>query len=127
MAIELCERHREGEKVPTRARSKVQETHVAKVTGGTRNPNSGATDFSGKADVNLDNLFSIECKTKMESSKSMTIKKEWVEKLKQETVFDGNKEWAIAFNFGPNEPCYYVIDENLFIMLCEVLKNEQGK
>ena len=125
MAIELITR--ESDKTPTRAFSKKQENKVAKVTGGKVNPNSGATDFGGKSDVNINNLISVECKTKTTKSKSMSIKKEWIEKLRQETVFDGNKYCALAFSFGPGEENHYIIDEDLFIRLCEVLKNESSK
>lgn len=126
MAIDLITRESD-KKTPTRAFSKKQEDKVAKVTGGRVNPNSGATDFGGKSDVNIDNLISIECKTKTSASKSISIKKEWITKLRQETVFDGNKYCAIAFSFGPGEENHYIIDEDLFIRLCEVLKNESSK
>ena len=124
MAIELVTRERDGRKEPTRSFSKRQESHVAKVTGGRRNPNSGATDFGGKADVNIGNRISVECKTKTSSSKSISIKKEWIEKLRQEAVFDGNRYSALAFSFGPGEENHYIIDEDLFVRLCEVLMNE---
>ena len=127
MAIQILNREREGEKTPTRTFSKAQEKAVAKTTGGKTNPNSGATDFGGKADVDVEHLISIECKTKTSSSKSISIKKEWLEKLRQEMVFDGNKYCSLAFNFGPNEENYFIIDENMFILLCEVLKNESSK
>ena len=126
MGIQILNRERDGEKTPTRVFSKAQEKHVEKVTGGKRTPNSGATDFGGKADVDVGHLISIECKTKTAPTKSFSIKKEWLDKLKQEMVFDGNKYSALAFNYGPNQECYYVIDENLFLMLCEALQNEQN-
>lgn len=125
MAIEII--NRESDKQPTRVFSKKQEKKVAKATGGRVNPNSGATDFGGKSDVNIDNLISIECKTKTSASKSISIKKEWITKLRQEMVFDGNKYCAIAFSFGPGEENHYIIDEDLFIRLCEVLKDESSK
>ena len=124
MPIGVIVREKEGKKEPTRTFSKAQENKVAKATGGKVNPNSGATDFGGKADVNIGNVISIECKTKVSPSKSISIKKEWIEKLRQEMVFDGNKYSAIAFSFGPGEENHYIIDEDLFIKLCEVLENE---
>lgn len=127
MAIGVLVREKEGEKTPTRTFSKIQEKAVAKKTGGKTNPNSGATDFGGKADVDVGHLISIECKTKMTPSKSFSIKKEWIEKLRQEMVFDGNKYSALAFNFGPGEENHYIIDEDLFIILCEVLQNEPSE
>lgn len=127
MAIELITREKDNQKTPTRVFSKRQEKDVAKATGGKVNPNSGATDFGGKADVNISNLISVECKTKTTKSKSVSIKKEWLDKLKQETVFDGHKYSALAFSFGPGEENHYIIDEELFIKLCEVLEYESSK
>lgn len=107
---------------PTRFYSKQQEDYVAKTLEGKRTANSGATAFGGKSDVNISNLISIECKTKMTSSDSILLKKEWFEKLKRETAFDGREHSALAFNFGPNEEMHYVIDEYLFKTLLEYLK-----
>ena len=36
----------------------------------------------------------------------------------------GKKYSAVAFNFGPNEPNYYVIDEYLFQDLLEYLNSK---
>ena len=128
MAIGHKERIKEGQKpTPTRARSKAQEDQVAKATGGKRTPNSGATTFGGKSDVNVANLISVECKTKMTSSESISIKKEWIEKLRAEAAFDGHEYTALAFNFGPNEEMHYIIDEYLFQTLIEILKEQHNR
>lgn len=127
MALGVIERCKEGQKTPTRTYSKEQEKHVEKVTGGKRTPNSGATDFGGKSDVNIGNLISVECKTKTAPAKSFSIKKEWLTKLRQEMVYDGNRFSALAFSYGPGEECYYVINEELFLRLCEVLQDESSK
>ena len=37
----------------------------------------------------------------------------------------GKKYHALAFNFGPNEDNYYVIDEYLFKSLVEYLQNNK--
>ena len=107
---------------PTRYYSKKQEEAVAKAVGGKRTPNSGATDFGGKSDVDITNLFNIECKTKTSNSESISIKKEWLLKNKQEATFDGNPYSAIAFNFGPDSNNYYIIEEYLFLELIDHLK-----
>lgn len=128
MAIGHKERIKEGQKpTPTRVRSKAQEDQVAKATGGRRTPNSGATTFGGKSDVNIANLISVECKTKMTSSESISIKKEWIEKLRAEAAFDGHEYTALAFNFGPNEEMHYIIDEYLFQTLIEILKEQHNR
>lgn len=123
MIIGTAKRVKEGAKpLPTRAYSKKQEEAVAKATGGKRTPNSGATDFGGKSDVDVENLFNIECKTKTSNSESISIKKEWLLKNKREATFDGNPYSAIAFNFGPDSNNYYIIEEYLFLELIEHLK-----
>lgn len=124
MAIGYKERIKEGQKpTPTRAFSKKQEMTVAAAIGGHRTPNSGATMFGGKGDVHTqDSLFLIECKTKMTSSASITLKKEWFEKNKQEMAFEGKEHEAVVFNFGPGEPMHYIIDEYLFLELLDYLR-----
>jgi hypothetical protein len=123
MVIGTVKRNKEGAKpLPTRHFSRRQEEAVAKATGGKRTPNSGATDFGGKSDVDIANLFNIECKTKTSNSESISIKKEWINKNKREALFDGNPYSAIAFNFGPDSENYYIIDEYLFLELIDHLK-----
>lgn len=79
MASEI--RYKESERVKkntTRSFSSKQEKYVANVTSGHVTANSGATMFSGKGDVLTDGKesFLIECKTKMTSSQSISLKKE---------------------------------------------------
>ena len=62
MAVGIKERRKEGEKLPTRYFSSIQESSVAKAVGGRKTANSGATDFGGKSDVSIHALFNIECK-----------------------------------------------------------------
>lgn len=98
---------------PTRFYSKKQENMVAKAVGGKRVANSGATPFY-KGDVTTDG-FLIECKTTTATSKaSFSIKKVWLEKNKEEAFAMGKRHNALAFQFGENEPNYYIIDEKQF-------------
>lgn len=112
---------------PTRFYSTKQEKAVAKAINGKRTPNSGATAFS-KGDTYNDR-FLIECKTKTTDSKSISIKKEWIEKNKEE-AFAMRKDYAaLAFSFGDNVN-YYIIDEKtfkLFNKLLEDLENNGEK
>ena len=110
---------------PTRYYSSKQEKKVAKSLLGKLTPNSGATTLGGKADVNVSNLISIECKTKTKHSDSISIKKEWFIKNKESTLIDGTKYEVISFSFGPDEENYYIIDEKLFIDFIEYLKNKE--
>lgn len=120
--INTIKREKNGQKDPTRAYSKKQENYVAKKFGGDRVKNSGATPFQ-KGDVNLEDML-IECKTKTSPSESISIKKEWLEKNAKESLFMGKKYSALAFNFGPNEKNYYIIDEYLFEFLLDTLDKE---
>ena len=116
MIIGVAKREKEGAKpLPTRHFSARLEEAVAKATGGRRSKNSGATDFD-KSDVSTDK-FNLECKTKTSHSESISIKKEWFAKNKEEAMFMGKPYSAVVFNFGPDEENHYIIDEYLFLEL----------
>lgn len=90
-------------------------------------PNSGATLFKKGDIINDDWLF--EAKTCMKPQESFSIKKEWLDKLKQET-FAMNKEFnALVFNFGNNNENYFILNEKVFkqiLSLLEELENDKG-
>ena len=109
---------REASPKTTREASGKQEKAVSKAIGGKKTKNSGATLWQ-KGDIVLDNWL-IECKVHMLSQEKFSIKKEWLEKLKQESLFMGKEYEALAFDFG-NGKNYYIIDEHLFRYLCEIL------
>ena len=118
------ERIKDDKQIPTRTRSYAQEKAVAKAVKGRQTPNSGAASIKG--DVLIDGSYTsswlIECKTKMTSSNSISIKKEWFFKNQYEASEMGKANTAIAFNFGPNEENYYIINQDLFNILVETLK-----
>ena len=123
MAIGVRQRFKEGENPkPTRHFSSRQERTVAKAVDGRQTPNSGATPFA-KGDVLTkgENGFLIECKTKTSASESISIKKEWFEKNRQECLLMGTPHQAVVFSFGPDEENHYIIDEYLFQFLQEKL------
>ena len=109
------------EKKPTRYYSNKQEKQVAKAIGGKLTANSGATLFQ-KGDIVTEDGWLIECKTKATASGSMSIKKEWLDKNLKECLYMGKKYSALAFNFGPDEENYYIIDEYLFQALKQLLE-----
>ena len=124
MAAGIRQRVREGDKPkPTRYFSNKQEKSIAIALGGHQQPNSGATPWA-KGDVVTDK-FLLEAKTKTKSSNSITIQKEWFEKQKQESAFLGKPYTAVVFSFGPDEEQHYIIDEELFQVLLEVLENKE--
>jgi hypothetical protein len=97
-----------------------QEKKVAKAIGGKQVSNSGATAFN-KGDVTTD-LFLLECKTCVDNKKSFSIKKEWLDKNKEEQFEMGKDYSALVFNFGPDSDNYYIIDEKLFKTLNKLLE-----
>ena len=108
---------REIENKPTRYFSKKQEQSIADAVGGKRNKNSGATMWD-KGDVSTDNWL-LEAKTCTKHQKSFSIKEEWFEKQKHESLFMNKQYSAVVFNFGPDCPNYYIIDELTFKELLE--------
>lgn len=123
--IDTAKRDKGSEKLPTRYYSKKQEDAIAKKLGGQRVKNSGATAWQ-KGDVHLDKWL-LEAKTKTTSSKSISIQKEWLEKNVKEALFQGKPYTALAFNFGPDEKNYYIIDEELFETLVYILNEENNE
>lgn len=122
--IQIAQRNKEGKTKPTRYYSNKQEKQVANAVGGKQSKNSGATMFE-KSDVSIPGLFNLECKTKTKKSSQITVHEEWIKKNEKEALFMGKPYSAIVFSFGPNEENHYIISEDLFIKLCEVLKDER--
>ena len=108
-------------KKPTRYFSDKQEKAVAKAIGGKQTANSGATVHQ-KGDVSTDKIL-VECKTKTTESKSISIQKEWLEKLRSESIYMKKPYYALFFNFGPDESNYVIIPENLYTQIVEKLNN----
>ena len=108
----------------TRYFSTNQENDICKKFGATRQPNSGAGLFRKGDCINYNASLLIEAKTTTSDKESFSIKKEWITKNKEEAftqrVFNG----CIAFNFGPNQSNYFVIDEKLMKFLVEKLEEE---
>ena len=92
----------------TRDYSDKQEKHIAKVTGGKVQSNSGGTKFGG-GDVHTDKFF-IEAKTPAIERKSFTIMKDWLEKMKEQAFEQGKEEAVLAFRFDPD------IDNDLYVL-----------
>ena len=98
----------------TRDYSDKQEKHIAKVTGGKVQSNSGGTKFGG-GDVHTDK-FLIEAKTPMSYKKSFSIKEDWLYKMKEQAFEQGKEESVLAFRFNPDSLLdWYVLDERQFL------------
>ena len=105
-------------KKPTRYYSKKQEDSVAKALCGTTVSNSGAPMFCC-GDVKL-NHFLIECKTHTEPKKSVSIKKEWLDKLKEEAISERKPYHSLAFDFGDGTN-YFILDERTFKLFVDMI------
>lgn len=104
-------------KKSTRYYSTKQEKSVAKYLNGKRVSNSGATAFN-KGDVELTDWL-IECKTTTATKKaSFSIKREWLDKNKEEAFAMGKSYSALCFDFGDGKR-HYIIDERTFKQLIE--------
>lgn len=97
-------------KTTTRKKSSQQEKRIAKAMGGKQVIGSGSTPFL-KGDVIVDKLF-IEAKTKMEPSKSISVKREWLEKAREQAIATRKEDYAVAISFGDNKE-YYIIEDSL--------------
>ena len=107
---------------PTRYYSNKQEKQVVKAIGGRQVSNSGATSFA-KGDIKT-KTFLIEAKTVTKVKDSFSIKKIWLTKNKEEAFAMNRPYSALAFNFGPEEPNYYIIDEKLFKELVRMMEEQ---
>lgn len=108
----------------TRYFSEKQEARVANLFCGRVVSNSGAGRFR-KGDVHVpQSSLLIECKTTTSPKESFSIKKDWITKNKEEAFSNRYDNTCIAFNFGPNQPNYFVIDEKLMQFLVEKLEEE---
>ena len=97
----------------TRDFSDIQEEHIAKVTGGKVQSNSGGTKFGG-GDVHTDKFF-IEAKTPTSAKSSFSIKKDWIDKMQEQAFEQGKEESVLAFRFDPDDKDYYVLTERQFL------------
>jgi hypothetical protein len=98
----------------TRDYSNKQEKHIAKVTGGRVQSNSGGTKFGG-GDVHTDKFF-IEAKTPTKEQTSFTIKKDWIIKMREQAYEQGKEESVLAFRFDPNtDNDLYVLSQRQFL------------
>lgn len=105
----------------TRDFSDMQEKYIAKITNGKVSPNSGGTRFGG-GDV-LTNKFFIEAKTVEKEKSSFSVKKMWMDKMKEQSFEQGKRYSALAFNFCPEGDNFYIINEKQFLEYLEYIES----
>lgn len=116
-----------GETKPTRHFSNIQEKSIAKAVGGRQTPNSGATAYSKGDVVEGDrNGWLLEAKTCVKDQKSFTMQEAWFKKNREESIFMHKQYSAVVFNFGPDKPNYYCIDEATFLEMKEALEEKRA-
>lgn len=109
----------------TRDFSNQHELSVCKALEGRQQSNSGAGLFN-KGDVVIPKAsLLIECKTSMKEKDSVSIKKEWLVKNKEESFLIRKNHNCLCFNFGPETDNYYVISEKLMKLLVDKLTEEE--
>ena len=111
-------------KESTRYYSNQQETQVCKILNATKQANSGAGKFAAGDCCNKKASLLIECKTCMTEKDSISIKKEWLEKIEEERKTKRLSNKLLAFSFGPESKNYFIIDEKLASFLVEKLEEE---
>lgn len=112
-------------KESTRYYSDLQENHIARRFDGRRTANSGANRFD-KGDIIVEDAsMLIEAKTSLSEKSSFSVKKEWIEKNKEEAFRNRLSNQAIAISFDPKgTENYYLINEKLFEYLIDKLKED---
>ena len=108
----------------TRYFSSEQERSVAKKLNGSATSSSGSGHFRKGDVVCKDSSLLVECKCVMSPKKSISIKKEWIDKNKEEAFETRLFNQAICINFDPGGENYFLINERLMSFLTEKLEEE---
>ena len=110
------------ENKPTRYYSDKQEKRTAKNLKAKVQTSSGSSAFL-KGDV-VSKTCLIECKTVTSEKKSVSIKKEWLEKIDEQCFEMGKKHPILAFDFGDGEN-YYILNETVMKKFVEYLDSQE--
>jgi len=112
-------------KSSTRYYSDIHEKSICKALGAMQVSNSGAGNFVKGDCIQRDASLLIEAKTSMSDKTSFSIKKEWLDKNKEEAFANRLSNCCLCFRFGPAQENYYVISEKLMKFLVDVLVDEE--
>lgn len=100
---------------------------MAKAMGAFQQANSGAGTFA-KGDVcNRSASMLFECKTSTSNKESVSIKRDWLEKIEEERKSKRLDNSCVVINFGPDAPYnknYYIINERLMRFLIDKLEED---
>ena len=113
-------------KESTRYFSDNHEKSICKALGAKQQSNSGAGYFN-KGDILHESAdMLIEAKCSMKPKTSFSVKKEWLEKNKEESFSLRKSNSALCFNFEPEGNNYYIINEKLMKVLINKLISENN-
>ena len=104
--------------------SSYQEIEIARLLGGRVQSNSGGTRFGG-GDVHTAH-FLIEAKTSTKEQTSFSVKKEWIQKMREQAFEQGKYHSALAFRFSPDGEDYFVISSYLMRELVKYLEGDEN-
>lgn len=110
----------------TRYFSDKHEKSICKALGAQQQSNSGAGNFRKGDVIHNEASMLLEAKTCMTEKSSFSIKKQWIDKNKEEAFSLRKSNSCICFNFGPDTDNYYVIDEKLMKYLIAKLIEENS-
>ena len=113
-------------KESTRYFSDKHEKSICKALHAVQQPNSGAGNWRKGDVVQPQASMLIEAKCSMSEKQSFSIKKDWINKNREETFTQRLGNSCICFNFEPDGENFYVIDEKLMKFLIECLQNDEN-
>lgn len=108
----------------TRYFSDQHEKSICRALGAKQQSNSGAGAFLKGDVVHEGASMLIEAKCSMSPKQSVSIKKEWVQKNREEGFSIRKENQAVCINFEPEGSNYYLINEKLMKFLVEKLQDE---
>ena len=109
-------------KNPGKDYSASQEADIARLLGGRVQSNSGGTRFGG-GDVLTEHFF-VEAKVPTKDQTSFSVKKEWIDKMREQMFEQGKYQCALAFRFSPQGEDYFVINSRLMKFLVDSYEKE---
>lgn len=98
---------------PMKYYSDIQEKYIAKLLGIKPTSGSGGTKFGG-GDIIVDDIL-IEAKTSASEKNSFSIKKQWLDKAKEQAFEQKCYHSILAFRFEPEGKDYYILTESDFL------------
>ena len=108
----------------TRNFSDKHEKSICRALNAKQVSNSGAGLFKKGDCIQQEASLLIEAKCSMIDKKSVSIKKAWIDKNREEAFLDRLDNCCLCFNFHPEGENFYIIDEKLMKYLILKLAEE---